>query len=79
MRGVWEVLRLIVKYFPDGHMEQEGTPREIAQYQFEMLALNTLQSFKNLLDAITTAMDDKKQEKPKRKNRSRKKEVNETD
>lgn len=79
MCRVREVLRLIVNYYPDGHMEQEGTPKEIAQYQFALASLNTMQSFKKLLDAIPAEIEKQKtetaetvQEKPKRKSRSRK-------
>ena len=54
---------MTITIYPDGHSIQQGTPEELARLVFEMQALQTLQSFRNLVEAIPAEM--KKQQKQK--------------
>lgn len=54
---------MTITIYPDGHSIQQGTPEELARLVFEMQALQTLQSFRNLAEAIPAEM--KKQQKQK--------------
>lgn len=54
---------MTITIYPDGHSIQQGTPEELARLVFEMQALQTLQSFRNLVEAIPEEM--KKQQKQK--------------
>lgn len=54
---------MTITIYPDGHSIQHGTPEELARLVFEMQALQTLQSFRNLVEAIPAEM--KKQQKQK--------------
>ena len=54
---------MTITIYPDGHSIQQGTPEELARLVFEMQALQTLQSFRNLVEAIPTEME--KQQKQK--------------
>lgn len=54
---------MTITIYPDGHSIQQGTPEELARLVFEMQALQTLQSFRNLVEAIPAEME--KQQKQK--------------
>ena len=54
---------MTITIYPDGHSIQQGTPEELARLVFEMQALQTLQSFRNLVEAIQAEME--KQQKQK--------------
>lgn len=54
---------MTITIYPDGHSIQQGTPEELARLVFEMQALQTLQSFRNLVEAIPAEM--KKRQKQK--------------
>lgn len=54
---------MTITIYPDGHSIQQGTPEELARLVFEMQALQTLQSFRNLVEAIPAKME--KQQKQK--------------
>lgn len=54
---------MTITIYPDGHSIQQGTPEELAQLVFEMQALQTLQSFRNMVEAIQAEME--KQQKQK--------------
>lgn len=54
---------MTITIYPDGHSIQQGTPEELARFVFEMQALQTLQSFRNLVEAIPAEME--KQQKQK--------------
>lgn len=47
---------MTITTYPDGHSIQQGTPEELARFVFEMQALQTLQSFRNLVEAIPAEM-----------------------
>lgn len=48
---------MTITIYPDGHSIQQGTPEELARLVFEMQALQTLQSFRNLVEAIPAEME----------------------
>lgn len=54
---------MTITIYPDGHSIQQGTPEELARLVFEMQALQTLQSFRNLVEGIQAEME--KQQKQK--------------
>lgn len=54
---------MTITIYPDGHSVQQGTPEELARFVFEMQALQTLQGFRNLIEAIPAEME--KQQKQK--------------
>lgn len=54
---------MTITTYQDGHSVQQGTPEELARFVFEMQALQTLQSFRNLVEAIPAEME--KQQKQK--------------
>lgn len=54
---------MTITIYPDGHSIQQGTPEELARLVFEMQALQTLQSFRNLVEGIQAEMG--KQQKQK--------------
>lgn len=54
---------MTITTYQDGHSVQQGTPEELARFVFEMQALQTLQSFRNLVEAIQAEME--KQQKQK--------------
>lgn len=54
---------MTITIYPDGHSIQQGTPEELARLAFEMQALQTLQSFRNMVEAIQAEME--KQQKQK--------------
>lgn len=54
---------MTITIYPDGHSVQQGTPEELARLVFEMQALQTLQGFRNLIEAISAEME--KQQKQK--------------
>lgn len=54
---------MTITIYPDGHSIQQGTPEELARLVFEMQALQTLQSFRNMVEAIQAEME--KQQKQK--------------
>lgn len=54
---------MTITIYPDGNSIQQGTPEELARLVFEMQALQTLQSFRNLVEAIPAEME--KQQKQK--------------
>ena len=59
---------MTITIYPDGHSIQQGTPEELARLVFEMQALQTLQSFRNLVEAIpATIPEAPKKRPPKRK------------
>ena len=48
---------MTITIYPDGHSIQQGTPEELARLVFEMQALQTLQSFRNMVEAIQAEME----------------------
>mgnify|MGYP000369397068 CR=1 FL=1 len=54
---------MTITTYQDGHSVQQGTPEELARFMFEMQALQTLQGFRNLIEAIPAEME--KQQKQK--------------
>ena len=54
---------MTITIYPVGHSIQQGTPEELARLVFEMQALQTLQSFRNMVEAIQAEME--KQQKQK--------------
>lgn len=48
---------MTITTYQDGHSVQQGTPEELARFVFEMQALQTLQSFRNLVEAIPAEME----------------------
>lgn len=48
---------MTITIYPDGHSIQQGTPEELARLVFEMQALQTLQSFRSLVEAIPAEME----------------------
>lgn len=54
---------MTITTYQDGHSVQQGTPEELARFVFEMQALQTLQSFRSLVEAIPAEME--KQQKQK--------------
>lgn len=48
---------MTITTYQDGHSVQQGTPEELARLVFEMQALQTLQSFRNLVEAIQAEME----------------------
>lgn len=48
---------MTITIYPDGHSIQQGTPEELARFVFEMQALQTLQSFRSLVEAIPAEME----------------------
>ena len=54
---------MTITIYPDGHSIQQGTPEELARLVFEMQALQTLQSFRNLVEAIPAEIEKKQKQK----------------
>lgn len=54
---------MTITIYPDGRSIQQGTPEELARLAFEMQALQTLQSFRNLVEAIPAEMEKQKKQK----------------
>lgn len=48
---------MTITTYQDGHSVQQGTPEELARFVFEMQALQTLQSFRSLVEAIPAEME----------------------
>lgn len=48
---------MTIMTYQDGHSVQQGTPEELARFVFEMQALQTLQSFRSLVEAIPAEME----------------------
>lgn len=48
---------MTITIYQDGHSVQQGTPEELARFVFEMQALQTLQSFRSLVEAIPAEME----------------------
>lgn len=48
---------MTITTYQDGHSVQQGTPEELARSVFEMQALQTLQSFRSLVEAIPAEME----------------------
>lgn len=48
---------MTITTYQDGHSVQQGTPEELARFMFEMQALQTLQSFRSLVEAIPAEME----------------------
>lgn len=48
---------MTITTYQDGHSVQQGTPEELARFVFEMQALQTLQSFRSLVEAIQAEME----------------------
>lgn len=54
---------MTITTYPDGHSVQQGTPEELARFIFAATEVQTLQKFKNLVEAIPAEME--KQQKGK--------------
>lgn len=71
---------MTITTYQDGHSVQQGTPEELARFVFEMQALQTLQSFRSLVEAISAEMEKQRkkdvvvtiQEIPKKRSTRRK-------
>lgn len=48
---------MTITTYQDGHSVQQGTPEELARFVFEMQALQTMQSFRSLVEAIPAEME----------------------
>lgn len=48
---------MTITTYQDGHSVQQGTPEELARFVFEMQALQTLQNFRSLVEAIPAEME----------------------
>lgn len=48
---------MTITTYQDGHSVQQGTTEELARFVFEMQALQTLQSFRSLVEAIPAEME----------------------
>lgn len=48
---------MTITTYQDGNSVQQGTPEELARFVFEMQALQTLQSFRSLVEAIPAEME----------------------
>lgn len=48
---------MTITTYQDGRSVQQGTPEELARFVFEMQALQTLQSFRSLVEAIPAEME----------------------
>lgn len=48
---------MTITTYQDGHSVQQGTPEKLARFVFEMQALQTLQSFRSLVEAIPAEME----------------------
>ena len=48
---------MTITTYQDGHSGQPGTPEELARFVFEMQALQTLQNFRSLVEAIPAEME----------------------
>lgn len=48
---------MTITTYQDGHSVQQRTPEELARFVFEMQALQTLQSFRSLVEAIPAEME----------------------
>lgn len=48
---------MTITTYQDGHSVQQGTPEELARFVFEIQALQTLQSFRSLVEAIPAEME----------------------
>lgn len=48
---------MTITTYQDGHSVQQGTPEELARFVFKMQALQTLQSFRSLVEAIPAEME----------------------
>ena len=48
---------MTITTYQDGHSVQQGTPEELARFVFEMQALQTLQSFRSLVESIPPEME----------------------
>lgn len=48
---------MTITTYQDGHSVQQGTPEELPRFVFEMQALQTMQSFRSLVEAIPAEME----------------------
>ena len=48
---------MTITTYPDGHSVQQGTPEELARFIFAATEVQTLQKFKNLVEAIPAEME----------------------
>ena len=54
---------MTITTYPDGHSVQQGTPEELARFIFMATEVQTLQKFKNLVEAIPAEMERQRRQK----------------
>lgn len=54
---------MTITTYPDGHSVQQGTPEELARFIFAATEVQTLQKFKNLVEAIPAEMERQRKQK----------------